>query len=61
MPDISMCSGDNCPIRKKCYRHNAKPSEFRQSYFVDAPYDPEKKTCDYFWNDEKIKMNKNVK
>lgn len=25
MPDISMCSGDGCPIKEKCYRHMATP------------------------------------
>lgn len=46
MPDITMCHGDSCPIKKECYRHEAIPSEYRQSYFVLAPYDPETKSCD---------------
>lgn len=31
MPDITMCPGDGCKIKKKCYRFMAKPSE-RQSF-----------------------------
>ena len=30
MPDITMCSNDDCV--KKCYRRLATPSEYRQSY-----------------------------
>lgn len=33
MPDITMCSNNNCPVRNTCYRHTAKPSEI-QSYAV---------------------------
>lgn len=52
MPDISMCEGFACPLKKKCYRceeSGTKPSEYRQSYFVVTPYDHEKETCNYFW------------
>lgn len=31
MTDITMCSSENCPIRKDCYRHEAKPDRL-QSY-----------------------------
>ena len=52
MPDITMCKGTDCPLKDNCYRHNAKPSEFRQSYFVNAPLIVEHDksiSCDYFW------------
>ena len=32
MPDISMCSDDACPSASKCYRHEAEPNPYRQSY-----------------------------
>ena len=44
MPDITMCNGivepepgirQPCPLREKCYRYKAKPSEYLQSYFLD--------------------------
>ncbi len=38
MPDISMCSGANCPKREDCYRFKAKPDRM-QSYFVTPPVD----------------------
>lgn len=38
MPDITMCTGENCPkqIKEKCYRFMATPSR-RQSFFVTSP------------------------
>lgn len=52
-PDITMCNGDNCPVKKKCYRYTAKPSEY-QSYFIEAPFKDGK--CDHYWgeNQEQI-------
>ena len=32
MPDITMCNNDTCPLRKDCYRHEAEPNPYRQSY-----------------------------
>lgn len=32
MSDITICVNDDCPERKDCYRHNAKPNSLRQSY-----------------------------
>ena len=32
MPDIAMCKNQECPVRLKCYRFVAIPSEYRQSY-----------------------------
>ena len=47
--DITMCSGQDCPLRETCYRFTATPSEFRQSYFLNIPYNEETKTCEYEW------------
>lgn len=47
MPDLTMCKGGVCPIRKNCYRAIAKPSE-RQSYFMEIPYHDESGECAYF-------------
>ncbi len=49
MPDITMCSGEKCPLKQICYRYTAKPSE-PQSYFVKAPVLGG--TCEYFWRDK---------
>jgi hypothetical protein len=36
MADISMCNGQNCPVKEKCYRFTA-PKGFRQTYFAETP------------------------
>jgi hypothetical protein len=45
MPDISMCSNEQCELKYHCYRYTAEPSEFRQSYGDFEPNDDE--SCDY--------------
>jgi len=58
MPDISMCRSERCPIKKKCYRYTATPSDFRQSYSNFSPdASPEMEGCSYFWNNSKF-LNK---
>lgn len=52
MPDITMCNGGDCPLKETCYRYKATPSEFLQSYFVEVPYDEDKKECTYHWKIE---------
>jgi hypothetical protein len=60
MPDITMCSGKEkqtqnpCPLRDSCYRFIATPSEYRQSYFTEAPFivEPDGTSCEYFWKTE---------
>lgn len=29
MPDITMCTSQNCPERQNCYRATAKPNEYQ--------------------------------
>ena len=48
MADITMCEGLDCPVKEDCYRFNAKADEY-QCYFLEPPYDKEKKKCDYYW------------
>jgi len=55
MPDISMCEGQNCPLKETCYRHTATPNEFRQSYFAEPPYDHKKGECKYYDEDKRSK------
>jgi hypothetical protein len=54
MPDISMCADDECPARRKCYRHKASgtvPCEYRQA-FADFQRHPEDERCSEFWPTE---------
>lgn len=46
-----MCAGTNCPLKEKCYRYKAKPTEW-QSFFMAAPYNKETKNCDRYWEIE---------
>lgn len=49
MADITMCLGENCPLKRNCKRFTETPGE-RQSYFSEPPYDWEIKICKMFWN-----------
>jgi len=51
MPDIAMCTGEQCPKKQMCYRHTAKASDY-QSYFMTPPI-KEDGTCEYYWDNEK--------
>ena len=51
MPDISMCNGQDCPIKEYCYRYTAEPSEFWQTWGM---FEFNKETgCNYFMANEK--------
>lgn len=52
MSDISMCHGIGCPIKDNCYRHEAKPNEFWQTYFAEMPgfwWEPIGWKCQHYW------------
>ncbi len=49
MVDSTMCTGEDCPLRKTCYRFRANPDVQWQSYFMATPYDPETKECEAEW------------
>jgi len=52
MPDIAMCKGDNCPLKEKCYRFIARPSEYGQTWFTEPPIKDGE--CDRFWDATKL-------
>lgn len=45
MPDIAMCSTNECPIRRCCYRSMAVPDMYQS---ITKFYNKEKDVCDYF-------------
>lgn len=61
MPDITMCKNWRCPLRLKCWRYTAFPSEHWQSYFLGLPTPRENgdepATCERFW-DNTNKINR---
>jgi len=47
MPDIAMCQDHDCPSSKMCYRHQAWPNGYAQSY---GEFDRKgKDKCEQFW------------
>ena len=51
MPDITMCDGDDCPMKHKCWRYEAPPTPESQSY-VEPPFkvdDDGIATCELYW------------
>lgn len=57
MADITKCQGIGCPSKEECYRFKAEENSFRQSYFVNAPYELKESgdvICKYFWSMEKL-------
>jgi len=58
MPDISKCTGGDCPLKETCFRYLAKPS-FRQSYFAEPPYTDQ--GCEHYWKDNLLLYKKNKK
>lgn len=49
MADITKCSGKDCHFKDKCYRFTSSESEYRQSFFTDAPIKDGK--CDMYWGE----------
>jgi hypothetical protein len=56
MPDITMCSGADCPLKETCYRFKAMANIYGQAYFSKPPYIDE--GCEYYWKADKITNNK---
>jgi hypothetical protein len=52
MPDIAMCTGEQCPKKQMCYRHTAKASDY-QSYFMTPPIKDGQ--CDHYWDNKDYK------
>lgn len=57
MPDITMCTDNECPVKETCYRFKAKPLEY-QTYFLSSPRLDERESeskgivegsCSYYW------------
>lgn len=46
MPDITMCSRNDCPMRRDCYRRIAQPSGPRQSWTYPERVYPQ---CEHYW------------
>ncbi len=47
--DITMCPGEGCPLRDRCYRARAVPLA-RQDWLGSAPYNSTTNRCELFWD-----------
>jgi hypothetical protein len=47
--DVTMCSGDDCPLRARCYRAVAVACA-RQDWLARAPFDAARGECSWFWD-----------
>lgn len=47
-PDMTMCKGTKCPMKKNCLRYLADPNPTWQAYFTETPYMSALRDCDYF-------------
>jgi len=63
MPDITMCTNEDCPNHENCWRLLAPPSKFRQSYalfeFDYAGFEAGTNTigCDYYIAMDELEFN----
>lgn len=56
MADITACEGKDCPFKDKCYRYTCPKNPYRQSYFVEIPFDKDKADCKYFSPNSKVEI-----
>ena len=49
MADITMCKGNDCPLKEKCHRYTSTPNEFYQSNFSIPPYNIHLRKCIMYW------------
>lgn len=52
MADITMCMGEECPLKEKCFRFLATPEQNldMQTYFAKPPFEGDE--CKMFWSIE---------
>ena len=50
MADITMCTGDGCPLKETCYRYRAEPEPEHQTYLMAVPF--KDGACALYWNAE---------
>lgn len=61
MADITMCEDKECPFKETCYRFTATPSEYRQSYFKNSPYNSYNLNCEDYWPNNLVNKELNNK
>lgn len=60
MPDITMCMTKDCPKKETCYRAQATPDKYMQSYSDFKEVCNEKVGYGYFWETVSSKSARNL-
>lgn len=58
MPDISMCTGETCKSKLKCYRFMAIADSHWQSYMAPPHVDADEDSCEYYWSAKGRRLRK---
>ncbi len=45
MPDLTLCTNEDCQFKEYCHRYKAIPSNYSQSY---CRFEPQDDKCDFF-------------
>lgn len=63
MSDITICTGEDCPVKEKCYRFTAPVGEVKQSYFFQPPFEEVDGvfTCEMYWGENAESIWKQLK
>ncbi|TAH31467.1 MAG: DUF2934 domain-containing protein [Cytophagales bacterium] len=49
--DITMCGGENCPLKNNCYRFTGEILA-RQDFFGSLPYNQKTNECEHFYDNK---------
>lgn len=61
MPDITMCQAEDCPLQEYCYRYQAKPNRFWQSYAkFDYKLTVNGVDCEHYYPINDVQKQKNT-
>ena len=57
---LTRCTGNNCLLRFHCHRFTKRDFKEDEMYFVEVPYEANKKDCAYLWNDNAEELYKGL-
>lgn len=52
MTDITMCKGEDCPMKASCYRFLAEEDQENQTFFSKPPFiiEEDEAKCKFHWH-----------
>lgn len=60
MDDITKCTGEGCTLRYECHRFTHINYYNEETFFVEVPFDFQRETCEYIWNDNAEELWKGI-